>query len=205
MRRCRQERAVKPSAQPTLVRTQHLPPPAKRPARGGNAARRAVSFLSRHVSGHVTVGRCGAVVAYIWCTANGQKERCAKPSAFAIRPAVPPEEAASVGQNSLSSASWPPRAGRNPGSRCADLCPCFTGRDRGMVMASLVEVGKSLVEMGKMRAAAGDEVLVKGRRVGDRGREGVTAGCMAPMAQRPPWHGGRAQTTKQKEGSAGAG
>ena len=27
--RCRQERPVKPSAQPTLVRTQHLPPPAK--------------------------------------------------------------------------------------------------------------------------------------------------------------------------------
>ncbi len=26
---CRQERTVKPSAQPTLVRTQHLPPPAK--------------------------------------------------------------------------------------------------------------------------------------------------------------------------------
>jgi len=29
MWRCRQERAVKPSAQPTLVRTQHLPPPGK--------------------------------------------------------------------------------------------------------------------------------------------------------------------------------
>jgi len=27
--RCREERTVKPSAQPTLVRTQHLPPPAK--------------------------------------------------------------------------------------------------------------------------------------------------------------------------------
>ena len=27
--RCRQERTVKPSAQPTLVRTQHLPPPGK--------------------------------------------------------------------------------------------------------------------------------------------------------------------------------
>jgi hypothetical protein len=27
--RCREERSVKPSAQPTLVRTQHLPPPAK--------------------------------------------------------------------------------------------------------------------------------------------------------------------------------
>ena len=27
--RCRQERTVKPSAQPTLVRTQHLPPPAE--------------------------------------------------------------------------------------------------------------------------------------------------------------------------------
>jgi hypothetical protein len=29
MWRCRQERTAKPSAQPTLVRTQHLPPPAK--------------------------------------------------------------------------------------------------------------------------------------------------------------------------------
>ena len=29
MWRCRQERSVKPSAQPTLVRTQHLPPPEK--------------------------------------------------------------------------------------------------------------------------------------------------------------------------------
>ena len=29
MWRCRRERTVKPSAQPTLVRTQHLPPPAK--------------------------------------------------------------------------------------------------------------------------------------------------------------------------------
>jgi hypothetical protein len=58
-------------------------------------------------------------------------------------------------------------AARNSGSRSADLCPWFTGRDGGMVMASLVEIGKSLVEMGKMRAAAGDEVLVKGRRVGD--------------------------------------
>jgi len=34
----------------------------KRPACCGNAARRAVSFLSRHVSGCVTMGRCMAVV-----------------------------------------------------------------------------------------------------------------------------------------------
>jgi len=34
----------------------------------------------------------------------------------------------------------------------------------------------SLVEVRKMRAAVGDEVLVKGRRVGDEGREGVPGG-----------------------------
>ena len=37
------ERSVKPSAQPTLVRTQHLPPPAETARCCGNAARRAVS------------------------------------------------------------------------------------------------------------------------------------------------------------------
>jgi integrase len=37
----------------------------KRPLGCGNAARRAVSFLSRHVSGCVTVGRCAAVVTDI--------------------------------------------------------------------------------------------------------------------------------------------
>jgi hypothetical protein len=58
--RCRQESTVKPSAQPTLVRTQHLPP-AKRPVRCGNAARRAVFFLSRRVSRRITVSRCVAV------------------------------------------------------------------------------------------------------------------------------------------------
>ena len=62
---CRQERTVKPSAQPTLVRTQHLPHLRKRPACCGNAARRAVFFLSRHVSGCVTAGRCVAVVTDI--------------------------------------------------------------------------------------------------------------------------------------------
>lgn len=64
-------------------------------------------------------------------------------------------------RNSHPSASRPPRAGRNSGSPCADLCPWFTGRDRVTVMASLVEVGKRC-------AAAGDEVLVKGRHLGDR-------------------------------------
>ena len=48
----------------------------------------------------------------------------------------------SPGGNSHPSASRPPRAGRNSGSPCADLCPWFTGRDRVTVMASLVEVGK---------------------------------------------------------------
>ncbi len=37
----------------------------KRPARCGNAARRAVSVSSRHVSGCVTAGRCMAVSTYI--------------------------------------------------------------------------------------------------------------------------------------------
>ena len=34
----------------------------------------------------------------------------------------------------------------------------------------------ALAEAGKMRAAVGDEVLVKGRHVGDGDREGVTVG-----------------------------
>lgn len=40
------------------------------------------------------------------------------------------------------------------------FAPWFTGRDRVMVMAALAEAGK-------MRPAVGDEVLVKGRHVGD--------------------------------------
>jgi len=36
----------------------------------------------------------------------------------------------------------PPRAGRNSGPPCADLCPWFTGRDRVTVMASLARRGK---------------------------------------------------------------
>jgi hypothetical protein len=59
--RCRQERPVKPSAQPTLVRTQHPPPPAKTAPGCTNAARGAVSFLSRRVSACVTVSRHVAV------------------------------------------------------------------------------------------------------------------------------------------------
>ena len=42
------------------------------------------SFLSRYVSGVSPVGRCVAVVAYMWCTANGRKERRAKTVGFAI-------------------------------------------------------------------------------------------------------------------------
>ena len=52
----------KPSAQPTLVRTQHLPPPAKTARWLRKRGPRAVSFLSRRVSGCVTVGQCVAVV-----------------------------------------------------------------------------------------------------------------------------------------------
>jgi len=44
----------------------------KRPPGCGNAVRRAVSFLSRYVSGCVTMGRCVAVCTYIWCIASGQ-------------------------------------------------------------------------------------------------------------------------------------
>ena len=42
-------------------------------------------FLSRHISGCVTVGRCVAVSTDIWRTASGQSERCAKPLALPIR------------------------------------------------------------------------------------------------------------------------
>ena len=45
MWRCRQERAVKPSAQPTLVRTQHLPPPAETAPWLRKRARGAVLLL----------------------------------------------------------------------------------------------------------------------------------------------------------------
>jgi hypothetical protein len=53
--------SVKPSAQPTLVRTQHLPLPAETARWLRKRARRAVSFLSRRVSQCVTVSRCVAV------------------------------------------------------------------------------------------------------------------------------------------------
>ncbi len=43
----------------------------------------------------------------------------------------------------------------------------------------------SLVEVGKVRAAVGDEVLVKGRRVGDGGREGVPAGVQGADGAAP--------------------
>src|SRR6516225_4690901 len=52
------ERSVKPSAQPTLVRTQHLPPLAETAPWLRKRGPGAVSFLSRHVSGRFTVGRC---------------------------------------------------------------------------------------------------------------------------------------------------
>jgi hypothetical protein len=68
--------AVKPSAQPTLVRTHTCHHLRKRPPGCGNAARRAVSFLSRRVSGCVIAGRCVAAVADIWRTASGRNERC---------------------------------------------------------------------------------------------------------------------------------
>ena len=60
---CEQERnTVKPSAQPTLVRTQHLPPPAKtaRSLRKRGPAGR--SFLSRRVSSCTAVGHCVAML-----------------------------------------------------------------------------------------------------------------------------------------------
>jgi len=46
-----------------------------------------------------------------------------------------------------------------------------------------------------MRAATGDEVLVKGRYVGDGGRVGVSVELHGCRWQRPLWRGGRAQTT----------
>jgi hypothetical protein len=55
------ERSVKPSAQPTLVRTQHLPPPAETAPLLRKRARPAVFFLSRPVSRCVTARRYVAV------------------------------------------------------------------------------------------------------------------------------------------------
>jgi hypothetical protein len=75
------ERAVKPSAQPTLVRTQHLPPPAKTVLwlrRRGPAAR---FFVSRRVSSCCAVNRRVAVSTDAQRTAPGPSDgRCA-PSA----------------------------------------------------------------------------------------------------------------------------
>ena len=59
--RWRQERSVKPSAQPTLVRTQHLPLPAETAPWLRKRGVGAVFFLSRHVSRRITVSRCVAV------------------------------------------------------------------------------------------------------------------------------------------------
>ena len=84
MWRCRQERAVKPSAQPTLVRTQHLPPPAKT-ARWLRKRGPAGRFLL--VPSCVIVCRCRscvAVVTDIWRTASGPKERSVEPLALPI-------------------------------------------------------------------------------------------------------------------------
>ena len=55
------ERSVKPSAQPTLVRTQHLPLPAETAPGLRKRVAGAVSFLSRRVSVYVTVSRRVAV------------------------------------------------------------------------------------------------------------------------------------------------
>ena len=57
----------------------------KRPARCGNAARRAVSFLSRRVSACAAVGHCVAIVTDIWRTASGQSKRSVEPLALPIR------------------------------------------------------------------------------------------------------------------------
>jgi hypothetical protein len=55
--RCRQERTVKPSAQPTLVRTQHLPPPAETASWLRKRARGAVFVL---VTSRIRVCHCAS-------------------------------------------------------------------------------------------------------------------------------------------------
>jgi hypothetical protein len=78
--------SVKPSAQPTLVRTQHLPPPAERPASWEFSARRAVSSLSQRVSPCGALDRCVAVSTDAWRTGIGARERCGGPTALDGRP-----------------------------------------------------------------------------------------------------------------------
>jgi hypothetical protein len=75
----RQESTVKPSASPTQVRTLDLHPPTKTAPGLRKRGPAAVSFLSRHVSGHVTMRRCVAVVTDKWRTASRQSKRCAEP------------------------------------------------------------------------------------------------------------------------------
>ena len=82
MTRAEGERSVKPSADPTLVRTQHLPPPAKTAPWLRKRDRRAVFFLSRRVSRRVTVSRCVAVSTDVWRTASGLSGRSARTVGF---------------------------------------------------------------------------------------------------------------------------
>jgi hypothetical protein len=59
------KRSVKPSAQPTLVRTQHLPPPAKTARELGCSWLGGPSCLCHRVSSSVRRRRCAAVVTDI--------------------------------------------------------------------------------------------------------------------------------------------
>jgi len=111
----------------------------KRPASCGNAARRVVSFLSRHISGCVTVGRCVAVSTDIWRTASGQSERCAKPLALPIRAVLsrsraPDCRAARLAGSSpccsRQAAGWPCSYSR-PGGRAAGSARAISSRLHG--------------------------------------------------------------------------
>jgi hypothetical protein len=81
-------RAVKPSAQPTLVRTQHLPLPAETPRdRGILPGRRVLCHL---VSSSVSTRRCAAVVTDIWRTESGPSKRFTEPLAPPVVTVRPP-------------------------------------------------------------------------------------------------------------------
>jgi hypothetical protein len=72
-------RSVKPSAQPTLVRTQHLPPPAKT-ARGLGFLRPRGPWCVVHlVSSVVRRRRCTTMVTDTWRTESGREERFTEP------------------------------------------------------------------------------------------------------------------------------
>ena len=149
MWRCMQERSVKPSAQPTLVRTQHLPPPAKtaRSLRKRGPAGRFILTTpcirlchcgSMH--GSVRVHMVYSVRAKLAVRITA---RFADPRPFCPVSRPPDCRASRLAGSSPScsrhAAGWPcsyPRAGRAAGSARAIFSSRLHGRDRVCVAAT---------------------------------------------------------------------